>query len=341
MQTELVPRGGRFSSRLSILLDLMRPRTCFLSVFTFLVGVNEFEGSWTWRHTLALIASFLVSALANLHNASTDYVEDKLFLPGRKIAIESLGDRTLKSAQFVLASILLFSLTMSSVINLGLGIVGILFLFAYSSPRFRLKEHPVLGSLDFAMVGVLPYIGGVTMGQAWGDMTFDRFNPHSLLVIFMLLLTKFCIKNLPDYEADKQARIRTSATIFRSYKHASVFAVAVVYAAYGFYLVALMSGKIQVKELTLVLGIIILCLMHVLKFLLTEDLLKLNSYMKWDMFCSALFFSSWSYPGVSRNSLLPWLISLGFLIFFMFMSFDSRIGSYLNASAANQGDPRE
>lgn len=114
-----------------------------------------------------------------------------------------------------------------------------------------------------------------------------------------------------------------------------------VYAAYGFYLVALMSGKIQVKELTLVLGIIILCLMHVLKFLLTEDLLKLNSYMKWDMFCSALFFSSWSYPGVSRNSLLPWLISLGFLIFFMFMSFDSRIGSYLNASAANQGDPRE
>lgn len=331
------PGVSRFLNKVGLALDLIRPRTCFLSVFTYLVGVNEGGEDWTWRHTVALISSFLVSALANLHNTTTDRAEDSLFLPGRQRAVQSLGYKPVKLLILIFSVTIFSLLALSSIVNLFLSIVGLLLLFAYSSSFSRLKESPLFGALDFAMVGVLPYIGGVTLAATWNQMPIERVNLPSLVAIFLLLLTKFCIKNLPDYEADRRAQITTSATLFGSYKSASIFAVSFVYVAYTCFLILVHFAQISIRSHVLILTVVVICLINVLAFIATDDLIRLNKNMKWDMLCSALFFAAWSYSGVDGSLFIPWLLALCSLIAFMFLSFDSRIGSYINNELSRGG----
>lgn len=319
----------RIVKKIGYFIALSRPRTCFISVFSFLLGVKVTEGSWSIGMSLALLSSYLVPSLANFHNAMTDGKEDSFFLSGREKALKDIGESSTKKILLIISVLLFLLLSLSSLVNLLLAPIGIVLLFAYSREPWRFKAVPSLGAVIFSLVGVFPFLGGNLMGSWWSDIKWSSFNVVITLLILMLMIAKFFIKNLPDYEPDKSASLRTSATIFSEYKKAALVAVILEIFAY---LAVLTYDFLTFKYLTeLVIKSIVtsVCIFHSLRFLQSYNIRKLNNAMKWDMFCSTLFLAAWSFPISKENSLLAWGISVAVWISTMFISLDSREGRYV------------
>lgn len=310
-------------------IALSRPRTCFLSVFAFLMGIKISADCWYLGATFALLASYLVSCLANFHNSTTDRTEDSLFLAGRGNALDELGDSLIKKILIALVTTLAVLLCASSLINLALAPVGILLLLAYSQKPWRLKSRPILGAFVFSLVVVLPFLGASMMTPYWSVIKTQSLDFAYLLLLWFLLVAKFFIKNLPDYEADKKSGLATTATIFPSYKMAAIVAVSLEVLAYLAIIVySIVTTRFGVEVVITVVTALI-CLIHPIRFIQSYDIIKLNNAMKWDMFCSTLFLSVWSIPLDAKEIFLPWGICVFAWLLSMLIPLDSREGQYI------------
>lgn len=142
------------------LWNLSRPRTAFLGVFAYLLGLGLSGVDWTYRQILCLMFSFLVSIIANLHNAIMDLHEDSHNLPGRVKLVNEIGRKQLYHWILVLTFIIISLCSVAGLIPVVVGFISLFLLFSYSGYPFRAKAYPIFGLIIFSMVGVIPYLLG-------------------------------------------------------------------------------------------------------------------------------------------------------------------------------------
>lgn len=252
-----VRRGGAVSTgafeQLGLVLALGRPRTCVPGFIAYALGYSYTAGSgpgaMIWGSLLALSIGFS----ANLHNTATDLHEDSRNLPGRVFLLSQLGYRQLIGICRVLG-VLMFvgaaALGTHFAIFMGLALAG---LHQYSEPPVRSKGRPLLGLWVFAQAVVFPFLFGWT--TAPGSMLstlllsiaapFTGHAPPSadahqsfryLGMWFFLTLwfmAKGTFKNVPDFDGDKAAGVRTSASVFSTRPAAAKVATLATLLAYS------------------------------------------------------------------------------------------------------------
>src|SRR5262249_1253238 len=149
--------------------------------------------------------------------------EDLLNQPSRALWLERIGPvKTLAVSLvlYALAETIAVSLGLLFMLVLGCGILDSLF---YSLPPLRFKTSPIRSLVSFSGAVGLAFLGGMSINGS-----IDVLNPFFLLCAYFML-TYGVVKNLPDYQGDRRANIRTSATIFSTIRDAVNFSSALLF----------------------------------------------------------------------------------------------------------------
>lgn len=251
-----VRRGGNVTThmveRIRLLATLGRPRTCVPGLLAYALGYSYTGAAPSFRVVLGAALSLAIGFSANLHNTATDLQEDSHNLPGRVFLVSKVGyDALLRVCRWLGAAMLLGGVLLGAhfAVFMALAVAG---LHQYSAPPVRSKGRPLLGLWVFAQAVVFPFLFGWT--TAPGDMLSTLLRSLSspwlghappaeaalesyryLGMWFFLTLwfmAKGTFKNVPDFEGDRAAGVRTSATVFGTRRSAALVSTAVTIAAY-------------------------------------------------------------------------------------------------------------
>jgi 4-hydroxybenzoate polyprenyltransferase len=248
---EFVPAS--LAERVRIVLMLGRPRTCVPNLLAYALGFS-YTGAPASVHTFAgAVLACCIGFAANVHNAAVELEEDSHNLPGRVWLIAKCGHRRLMTFWRVLVAAMMATaiwLGLYFAIFMALAIAG---LHQYSAPPVRSKGRPVLGLWVFAQTVVFPFlfgwttepgrmlenllaaIGGAVMGGDGPPLAAATTSLRYLGMWFFLTLwfmAKGAFKNVPDYQGDRAAGVRTSASVCRSQRQAALLAAAATILAY-------------------------------------------------------------------------------------------------------------
>ena len=246
--------GTRPLERVRTLLMLGRPRTCVPGLVAFALGHSYTAGpALSVRTAVGALLALSIGFSANLHNAATDLHEDGYNLPGRKRLIVSVGYRSLMRTCLVLGfAMFAGALALGAYFTLfmGLALVG---LHQYSAPPVRSKGRPLLGLWVFAQAVVFPFLFGWTtdpgrmletlIASAAAPFGWTSAPPASEAsqswrylgmwgFLTLWFMAKGVFKNVPDFDGDRAAGVRTSATICGSRRRAAIVAAAATVSAY-------------------------------------------------------------------------------------------------------------
>lgn len=236
---------------LSIVFRLSRPRTWVFPSTGFLLGYTLTGWGPLSQIGIGLAVACLVTAATNIVNAYADRNEDAVNQPSRVFWIDRIGRKGAVASSIILygtATALAVQLGTLFLLVLSLGIFNSLF---YSLPPLRFKARPLFSLLSFSGAVGLAFLSGLA---ARG--TLDLFSPLFWLTAYFML-TYGTVKNLPDYQGDKKAGTRTSATIFQDIKHAILFSGALLYTPY-ILLTTLVAAKLLKPIYLLDLGFALL-----------------------------------------------------------------------------------
>jgi 4-hydroxybenzoate polyprenyltransferase len=280
-------------SRGNALWQLARPRTCLVGMLSFGMAVLLVGTPWSWRVAIGALVSFLVPAVANLHNAYTDLDEDQRNLPGRVRLVETAGPRLLRAVVYgALAVIFILCVSLHLVAGI-LAVVGGLLLLSYSAPPIRAKARPVLGLVVFSLVVTVPFIAGMLVTDHWWTIS-DPLRSGAVwfaAYLFVWFAAKGMVKNIPDYQGDRLAGLRTSATIMPSLSSAAVAAFLATGAVYLLFpVVVLLSGAPPLLLLSSVW--IPIAIGNAFRLTRSELPSVLNEVLKWDMLISVGFLAT-------------------------------------------------
>lgn len=206
-------------ARVAALVRLARPRTALPGVLAALTGAEVQGGAVEPAPLAAAVGvALLVATATNLHNATTDVVEDSLNQPARVAVLRRAGGAAglVAAAGFVACA--------GTIAGLGpvggaLAVVAGVGMHQYSGWPLRLKGRPLLGTLTFAGSLVVPaWVGMIAAGPGWGDPWARPTAADVLRVASWTLalgaawVAKAYVKNLPDREGDAAAGLWTTAT---------------------------------------------------------------------------------------------------------------------------------
>jgi 4-hydroxybenzoate polyprenyltransferase len=238
-----------FLQRFGAVMRFGRPRTAVAGVIAFALGASYVGPAAAWRVGVLAVAMFLCAFLANMLNTCTDIGEDVRNLPGRVYLLGRFGKRALEQTCTAFALVLLALgglLGMETLLGM---VVCLAVIHQYSFPPLAAKRRPVLGLVAFAQAVTLPFFMGALVD---GNGAYARrllaalaggvadaaalHDAHRFLAMGAFMFTWFVakgmFKNVPDYEGDKQAGVRTSATVLPSRRAAAIAAALATVAAY-------------------------------------------------------------------------------------------------------------
>jgi 4-hydroxybenzoate polyprenyltransferase len=244
--------AGALDSAWRVLM-LGRPRTCVPGLVAYALGFSYTGAPFSARVVLGALLSLSIGFVANLSNAATDVHEDSRNLPGRVFLVSELGyDRLIQICRVFFALMMLGAIALGAhfIVFMALAVVG---LHQYSAPPIRSKGRPLLGLWVFAQAVVFPFLFGWT--TAPGDMLSTlllsfaaRITGHGappadaafqsaryLAMWFFLtawFMAKGAFKNVPDFDGDRAANVRTSATVCPSRDTAAIVATVATITAY-------------------------------------------------------------------------------------------------------------
>lgn len=314
----LVRRGGRIEAtrgeRLRTLIMLGRPRTCVPGLIAFALGYSYTGAPPSARMALGAALALSVGFSANLHNVATDLYEDSHNLPGRVVLLAKVGARTLiRVCRGLSAVMVLGALALGAyfTVFMGLAVVG---LHQYSSPPIRSKGRPILGLWVFAQAVVFPFLFGWTTApgrmletllaamtaplrgvapppaaEAWQSWRY-------LAMWFFLTLwfmAKGTFKNVPDFDGDRAAGIRTSATECGTRRAAALVASGATIAAYLSLAVPVALG-LEAPRVLAALVWLVPVVINCMRLVRAEDGAKGNTIMRTDMLISSGFIATLS-----------------------------------------------
>ncbi|KEO82085.1 hypothetical protein EL26_17400 [Tumebacillus flagellatus] len=262
------------------LLALARLRTGFPGALAFLIGWQATHPEERFHHSLVhhpvwfatgSLLSFLSGTVVNLGNTVTDIREDKVNLPHRVQIARFYGLRRLWAANTVMSvlMILLGALTWNLAFFL-ITILAVWLMNQYSFPPLRLKRHPFLSLVNFSCAVSFPF------GFALLLQTGGRVWPNSEWTSLCLLCTIFfglfgTAKNLQDYDGDKAAGIRTTATMFSTKKAAVLFVVICITSTPLFFFIPFFLGLFDPQVGLIPLWSLFICPILVLMFKHRDD----------------------------------------------------------------------
>lgn len=287
---------------LRLILMLGRPRTCIPGLFSYALAVGYADAKPGFLLLLGAFLSFLVGFSANLHNTYTDLEEDSRNLPGRLWLIYLLGYRRLRSWLVALNAVMAGSALLYGVDFFLFVVVGLIALHQYSFRPARLKSRPVLGLTIFSMATVGPFLIG-WFGLGGGVRPPDPKIWSVVVFLFVWFTAKGLFKNTPDYYGDKEAGLRTSATVFPSWRGAATATTIGTLTAYLCYPLLLFTGAIPVGALAS-LVLLPLVVVQCVRLVRADDGAIGNELLRRDMLLSSVFL------GVSLLLVFPTVISL-------------------------------
>lgn len=220
------PAGPLRLARLFLMMG--RPRTCVPAWLSYWLGTAYAARSLGVAAMLlgGLLAT-LTSFAANVHNAYTDLAEDARNLPGRVYLLTQYGYRRLRTSLVVLDVLMLAAAALLGLVFLAYFAVAMVALHQYSFRPLRLKARPFGGLFLFAGVLPVPFLCAWVVGRDGWIVPWVS-EPFLVVLVFLFLwfLAKGLFKNVVDYHGDRAAGVRTSATIFRTWRGASRTAAA-------------------------------------------------------------------------------------------------------------------
>src|ERR1019366_7496517 len=224
-----VRRGGRLPAtrgdRIRTLIMLGRPRTCVPGLLAFALGFSYTGAAPSARMALGACLALSIGFSANLHNVATDLHEDSRNLPGRVTLLGKVGSRWLVVACRALGvAMMAGAVALGAYFTLFMGLAVVFpFLFGWTTAPGRMLE-----TLLAAMTAPLRSVPPPPAEVAWPSWRY-------LAMWFFLTLwfmAKGTFKNVPDYDGDLAAGVRTSATECRDRRSAARLAAGLTVAAY-------------------------------------------------------------------------------------------------------------
>jgi 4-hydroxybenzoate polyprenyltransferase len=267
---------------------------------------------------IGLTSYILLVANVNLINAYTDVEEDKINLPYRVKLIKKIGYRKLP---LIFTSIFIIAILLASLLPFWFLVVFIIAMFDtifYSLKPLRFKSNPILGLVAFAGAVFFPLVGSWTLhGSIYNIPPIIFFLGYSFLVYGT-------IKNLPDYEGDKKAGLKTSATIFSTRKKAILFATILLISPYLILLLLILSEYVDYNFILLFTGLPFISLICY-KALKTKSFEKLEKLHTYGLIYQVGFLSlAFWIISPTIYSLILLTIILSLLFFILRTKFDSR-----------------
>lgn len=311
-----VRRGGQIAAtrgeRVRTLIMLGRPRTCVPGLLAFALGYSYTGAPPSARMALGAALALSIGFSANLHNVATDLYEDSRNLPGRVVLLAKLGKRPLilvcrwLSLAMIVGAV---SLGAYFAVFMGLAVVG---LHQYSAPPVRSKGRPILGLWVFAQAVVFPFLFGWTTAPGrmletlLASMTASlrgvapppeaaAWQSWRYLAMWFFLtlwfMAKGTFKNVPDYDGDLAAGIRTSATTCPSRRAAALLATGVTVAAYVS-LVPLVALGLERPRILFALAWLVPVGLNCARLVRAEDGAAGNAILRMDMLISSGFIAT-------------------------------------------------
>jgi 4-hydroxybenzoate polyprenyltransferase len=291
---------------------LGRPRTCVPGLLAFALGYSYTAAPASARMVLGACLALSVGFSANLHNVATDLYEDSRNLPGRVVLLAKLGSRPLiQACRWLSVAMIAGAVSLGAyfAVFMGLAVVG---LHQYSSPPVRSKGRPILGLWVFAQAVVFPFLFGWTTapGRMLETLLAAMTAPlrgvapppaaaawqswRYLAMWFFLTLwfmAKGTFKNVPDYEGDLAAGIRTSATTCRSRRAAALVAAGSTALAYASLVLLVVLG-LEPSRVVLALAWLVPVVINCVRLVRADDAVAGNAILRVDMLISSGFIAT-------------------------------------------------
>lgn len=248
---ELVPAS--FGERVRIVLMLGRPRTCVPNLLAYALGFSYTGAPASLKTAAGALLACCIGFAANVHNAAVELEEDSRNLPGRVWLIAKCGHHRVMMFWRVLVAAMMLTaiwLGLYFAVFMAIAIAG---LHQYSAPPVRSKGRPLLGLWVFAQTVVFPFLfgwttepgqmletliasigsavlGGEAPPPAAAHTSFRYLGMWFFLTVWFM--AKGAFKNVPDFEGDRAAGVRTSATECGTQRRAATVAALATVLAY-------------------------------------------------------------------------------------------------------------
>lgn len=187
------------------LYKISRPLTTLTGGLAVLLG-GYVAGTGAWgKITLAILATWFITAAANAWNDYQDIEIDKINQPKRPLPSGIVSPRSVLIFSMVMTAV---SILLAAFINLtafAIALASAVLLYLYS---WRLKSTVLMGNAIVATISAMSAIfGGIAAG-----------NPRPSLwlaaIIASAIMGREVLKTLADYEGDLRQRCRTVATVW-------------------------------------------------------------------------------------------------------------------------------
>jgi 4-hydroxybenzoate polyprenyltransferase len=314
--TTFVRGGGRIAStareRIRIFFMLGRPRTCVPNILAYALGFSYTGAAGSVRTVAGTLLAFAIGFSANVHNSAVELEEDSRNLPGRVLLIAKFGHARLMNLwRGLIAVMMLTALALGHyfAIFMALALVG---LHQYSAPPVRSKGRPILGLWVFAQAVVFPFLFGWTTepGQMLetliasviaplrgqppppADAAWQSFRYLAMwFFLTILFMAKGAFKNVPDFDGDLAAGVRTSATVCGTRHRAAVVVAVATILAYSS-LGALVFSGLEATRVIFALVWLPLIAANCVRLIRADSGSSANSILGRDMWLSIGFLAS-------------------------------------------------
>ncbi|MFE9785992.1 UbiA family prenyltransferase [Nocardia salmonicida] len=281
-----------FLERVGLFLSFARPRTCLPGMLAFYLACKLLSLPIDLNVLIGLFISFMYSAVANLFNAYSDVAEDNQNIPARLYLLGMYGRKRLLRSAYVVCVVMLAAAAVVGPEFVLLTVVCIAIAHQYSLPPFRVKARPMLSLGLFALDIAFPFLmapavteNGPAIAGNWPFFVMAGY-------LFLWFAAKGLVKNLPDFEGDREAGLSTSATICGTRNRAGLaasVATALVYLGPLFLVVG-----VQFDEKYLIaLGWFPVVCVQCARMILHADSRSANNMLRFDMIVSTGYLSTW------------------------------------------------
>lgn len=307
---ELVPAS--FAERVRIVLMLGRPRTCVPNLLAYALGFSYTGAPASLKTVAGALLACCIGFAANVHNAAVELEEDSRNLPGRVWLIAKCGHhRVMLFWRILIAAMMLTAIWLGLyfAIFMAIAIAG---LHQYSAPPVRSKGRPLLGLWVFAQTVVFPFlfgwttepgrmletliasIGSALLGSAAPPAAAAHTSFRYLGMWFFLtvwFMAKGAFKNVPDFEGDRAAGVRTSATECGTQRRAANVAGLATVLAY-LTLVPLVALGLEAPRALFALLWLVPVAMNCQRLVRARDGREANTVLRADMRLSTAFLAT-------------------------------------------------
>ncbi|MEU2254016.1 UbiA family prenyltransferase [Nocardia xishanensis] len=302
--------------RLALFLSFARPRTCLPGMLAFYLSCKLLELPIDSDVLIGFAITFLYSAVANLFNAYSDIAEDNENIPARLYLLGLYGRRRLLRSAYAVCGVMLASAAVVSGGFFLMTAICIVIAHQYSLPPFRVKARPVLSIGLFALDVAFPFLMAPTMTEH-GPAVLGNWQFIIMAVyLFAWFAAKGLVKNLPDYDGDRNAGLTTSATISGTRQRAAVVASVATGTVYLGPLLLVATGQFADKYLIALVWFPVVCI-QCARMILRDDSRSANNMLRFDMVVSTGYLSTWILlvdPSFSSISIVAGSLMIIFLM---------------------------